>query len=87
MFSDKQRIKQTLINLVDNYYKFTSESHISLNIRKSRLCFKRVIEFRVEDTGVGISEQDRSAFFTFFGMLDTIKNSKHNVCGIGLIVS
>jgi signal transduction histidine kinase len=87
VFSDKQRIKQTLINLVGNSYKFTFEGHIAIKIKASRLGLKSAIEFRVEDTGVGISEQDKSKLFTLFGMLDTTKNINPNGCGIGLTVS
>lgn len=87
MTSDKLRVKQTLINLIGNAYKFTFKGHIKILVRRCLLRGQRGIEFTVEDTGVGISEQDKTKLFKLFGMLDKTKAINPNGCGIGLTIS
>jgi ABC-type multidrug transport system fused ATPase/permease subunit len=85
--SDKLRVKQTLINLVGNAYKFTFKGHIKIQVKRCLLKGQRAIEFIVEDTGVGISEQDKNKLFKLFGMLDKTRAINPNGWGIGLTIS
>jgi signal transduction histidine kinase len=87
LWSDRQRIKQTFINLLANAYKFTFEGSVSLTARKILQNNKKFIEFLVADTGVGISDTDKGKLFKLFGMLDTTKTINPNGWGIGLTVS
>jgi signal transduction histidine kinase len=86
IFSDRWRIKQTLINLLWNAYKFTFKGRIltSVNLQYEP---KKTLQFKVEDTGVGMSQEDQGKLFKLFGMLDTTKSINPNGCGIGLTVS
>ena len=85
--SDRQRIKQTLINLMSNAFKFTFQGSIELKISATESEEDQLMEFSVADTGVGISESDQSKLFKLFGMLSNTKNINPNGCGIGLTVS
>lgn len=78
LWSDRQRIKQTFINLLANAYKFTFQGSVSLKARKIVKNNKKFIEFLVVDTGVGISEKDKGKLFKLFGMLDTTKRINPN---------
>ena len=79
MLGDENRIKQVLINLLDNAFKFTSEDgKVILNAYKEN----DVLVLEVKDNGVGISEEDlpkvKEKFYKG-------KNSKSH-SGIGLSI-
>ena len=54
VISDQSRIKQILLNLVSNSYKFTFNGRIVINASLKRYDFEEFVEFCVEDTGIGI---------------------------------
>ena len=74
--TDLKRLQQILKNLLSNAFKFTERGKVTLAIRSvdsgwsaDRLGLanaERVIAFEVEDTGIGISEAQRSAIFEAF---------------------
>jgi len=85
LFTDQARLTQILINLVGNALKFTMKGGITLIAKEHSQGY---IELVVEDTGVGIKEEDHDKLFKIFGKLeqtDTIVN-KHGV-GLGLTIS
>jgi signal transduction histidine kinase len=86
-YSDRWRLKQTLINLVANSVKFTFSGSITIQAKYVIQENEQMIEFTIADTGVGISQQDQSKLFTLFGMLDKTKSINPNGWGIGLTVS
>ena len=85
--SDRQRIKQTLINLMSNAFKFTFQGSIELKVVFETFKNNRALEFSVIDTGVGISDEDKPKLFKLFGMLKNTERINPNGCGIGLSVS
>jgi len=85
LFTDKARLTQILINLIGNALKFTMKGGIFITAKEDNQGY---IELAVEDTGVGIKEEDHDKLFKIFGKLeqaDTIVN-KHGV-GLGLTIS
>jgi signal transduction histidine kinase len=87
--SDRGRIKQVFLNLLSNAVKFTFEGKIVVGARflKTLSRSSRYIEFYVEDTGIGIKEDDQLKLFKLFGMISKSKTVNPNGCGIGLTVS
>ena len=85
--SDSGRIKQVLLNIMSNASKFTFDGSISLFVNLVKRGDRQMIEFRVVDTGIGISEDDQSKLFKLFGRLPQQNNINPNGCGIGLTVS
>lgn len=78
---DADKIKQVLINLLDNAIKFTDAGGtISLHLRRS----DRQVLISVEDTGVGIPEEDQERIFEMFGHASG--RSQPRGTGIGLSV-
>ena len=63
VFSDSKRYKQVLFNLVGNALKFTFRGHIALKITYDD---EHLIS-EVEDTGIGMSREDLTNLFKFFG--------------------
>ena len=92
--SDLGRIKQILMNLISNAYKFTQRGGITLEVRRKlvsdehHLQSTQFLAFKVVDTGVGIAKSDIPNLFQLFGTISKHKwrlNSKGT--GLGLTIS
>lgn len=79
LYSDPSRIKQVLINLIDNAIKFTTRGSIAVSCKRRR---KEVV-FTVADTGTGIREEDQKNIFSRFSRYDYEGLNKEGT-GIGL---
>ena len=87
LIGDELRIKQVLINLLNNAIKFTHEGQITLSI-SSRLEGGRCrLIASVEDTGIGIKTEDMEKIFILFQQVDTKKNRNIEGTGLGLSIS
>ena len=83
VYSDPNRLKQILLNLLSNSLKFTTEGHIKLRIEDfTEQEDQPTYKLTVEDTGLGIKEKDLGKLFQLFGRLED--SSKINRTGIGL---
>ena len=93
LIGDEVRIKQILINILNNAVKFTNQGTITLTIKwrggndtvdqgegLGVLCIS------VKDTGIGISEDDLAKLFTAFGQINTKKNRNVEGTGLGLAI-
>ena len=82
--TDQGKLRQVLINLVDNATKFTDTGSIILRVsyyeRESRL------GFAIEDTGMGIAKKDLDSLFDLFTQTESGKNSQGGT-GLGLAIS
>ena len=92
--SDIGRIRQVLINLISNAFKFTMEGGITLHIRvKSEfdpIRFERwrYLKIKVSDTGIGINESEIPKLFKLFGMVNQYRNNINSRgTGLGLSIS
>lgn len=84
LYADNTRIRQVMINLVNNAIKFTSNGRIAL--RASRLDGARVL-VTVKDTGLGIPPDHLEAIFQEFTQVDTSTTRKVGGTGLGLPIS
>ncbi len=88
LVGDAGRIRQILMNLVGNAIKFTEQGHILLQVRSRPVSDKdAVVEVTVEDTGIGIPEQERSLLFESFFQADGSTTRQHGGTGLGLAIS
>ncbi len=86
--SDELRLKQVLLNLLNNSVKFTNKGHISLSCVPETLeSGKLKLNFKIRDTGIGIKEEDLGRLFGEFEQLDTKKNRNIVGTGLGLAIS
>jgi signal transduction histidine kinase/PleD family two-component response regulator len=85
---DPNRIRQILVNLVSNAIKFTEYGEISLI---SQIEFEdekqMVLRFNVQDTGIGIAEDDQTRLFTPFSQVDASITREYGGTGLGLSIS
>ena len=86
LFGDEVRIRQVLVNVLNNAVKYTKEGSVDLLVQGERTPDGMVIlQFAVTDTGIGIRAEDMDKLFGDFERLDQKEN--HNVEGTGLGLS
>jgi len=82
--SDLTKIKQVLFNLLSNASKFTENGKISLRVLVND---NNNIQFDIEDTGIGMSEEQLSNIFNAFSQADASIQERYGGTGLGLIIS
>ena len=87
LIGDELRIKQVLINLLNNAVKFTPEGHITLSVGCTVVGDTCQLVFSVQDTGIGIKPGDVEKIFVLFEQIDTKKNREIEGTGLGLSIS
>ncbi|MCB0394228.1 MAG: response regulator, partial [Bdellovibrionales bacterium] len=86
LVGDARRLKQVILNLINNSLKFTDSGFVSLEIRVLKSNGNHVeLEFVVSDSGIGIKNEDRERIFKSFVQLDP--SSTRNKGGVGLGLS
>ena len=86
--TDETRLNQIFSNLLSNAIKFTHTGSITLGARKiSSTSKKALIQFMVQDTGIGISVHKQQEVFDSFTQADTDTTRKYGGTGLGLAIS
>ncbi len=87
---DPTRLKQVIVNLLGNAFKFTDSGEISIqasvveNDKDKQLC---TVRFDVSDSGIGISEEKLNLIFATFSQVDSSTTRKFGGTGLGLAIS
>lgn len=85
---DSTRLKQVLINLVNNALKFTEQGSVTLHVKTLYKDTENTrIYFGVEDTGIGIPQDKLASVFEKFTQADTSTTRKYGGTGLGLSIS
>ena len=85
---DNVRIRQVLINLLNNAVKFTKSGNVSLKISTRPISDKNVMLIAsVSDTGCGISQENIGRLFKMFRQIDSKRNRNVEGTGLGLAIS
>ncbi|MDG1755522.1 MAG: response regulator [Rhodothermales bacterium] len=85
---DAARLRQVLVNLLGNATKFTREGEVQVRISflsRSVNCLR--LKFEVEDTGIGITEQQLSTLFDPFKQAEVSTSRRFGGTGLGLSIS
>ena len=85
---DDGRIKQVLINILNNAIKFTKEGYVRVSVvgRPGEREDEEILTFRVEDTGCGIRQEDLGKIFEDFRQVDSKRNRSVEGTGLGLAI-
>ena len=87
LFGDEVRIKQILVNLLNNAVKYTREGSVTLHVEKETVNEDQVaLSFSVSDTGIGIKQDALPYLFDAFQRVDVEKNTKIEGTGLGLSI-
>ncbi len=87
---DPTKIKEVVINLLSNAVKFTnSGGNINVDIRKlpSDTPNRTQVKFMVQDSGIGVSGEQKAKIFEAFSQADTSITRKYGGTGLGLTIS
>jgi CheY-like chemotaxis protein len=89
VIGDSLRLKQVIINLINNAIKFTSKGEVFIKVFLSQAVSDNGLEigFSVKDTGIGIPEDKLSTLFKAFSQVDSSTTRKYGGSGLGLIIS
>lgn len=86
---DEIRIRQIMLNIINNAIKYTEEGSVSIDITIEDIPHseKRLLVVKVSDTGIGIKEEDRNKLFKRFQRLDEERNRNVEGTGLGLSIT
>ena len=87
LFGDDVRIRQILVNLLNNAVKYTHQGSVSLTIGGKKTDGKILLDFAVEDTGIGIKEEDISKLFKEFERIEEERNRNIEGSGLGMNIT
>ncbi|MBR5421258.1 MAG: EAL domain-containing protein [Lachnospiraceae bacterium] len=88
LYGDEFRLKQVMMNILNNAVKYTDEGSIHLTIEGEYYSEEEVLlKIIVEDTGCGIREEDQSRLYEMFQRLDMERNRTVEGTGLGLAIS
>ncbi len=87
LIGDEVRIRQIMINLMTNAVKFTHTGAVTLNVSHSVQAYGINLKISVEDSGIGITEENLEKLFSNFQQVDTRKNRSIEGTGLGLAIS
>jgi len=89
IFSDPTRVRQILTNIIGNAIKFTEQGHVHVKVgwRGPRTYSEGVLEIVVEDTGIGINEDQIHRLFQPFAQVDSSTTRLFGGTGLGLALS
>ena len=87
--SDIIRLRQILINLINNGLKFTPKGEILITVKNlTPVSENRIsLQFEVKDTGIGIPENRKHRLFQAFSQVDASTTRKYGGTGLGLAIS
>lgn len=85
--TDQTRLRQILLNLLGNAFKFTSEGEVSLHVEREQRVGGSWVLFKIEDTGIGMSPEQMEKIFDVFTQADHLTTRKYGGTGLGLAIS
>lgn len=88
---DPGRLKQILLNLLDNAVKFTTHGYVSIHVEPAEdnkhSSHEQCLLFTVRDTGSGIPPESLTEIFELFAQADSCPNREFSGTGLGLTIS
>ena len=88
LFGDELRLKQVLTNIANNAVKFTDKGEVALRVELIRNANSSVLlQFSVEDTGIGMSEEQIKNLFIPFTQAEASTTREYGGTGLGLAIS
>ncbi len=94
IIGDSLRVRQILLNLIGNAFKFTEAGEILLRVKRVGFTEgegeepgRLTLEFFVKDSGIGIEKEKQNRLFSAFSQVDNSTSRKYGGSGLGLAIS
>jgi len=88
LIGDALRIKQIIVNLAGNAIKFTDNGFVNINIEHKYVDNqKALVKVTVEDSGIGMTQEQQQTIFEAFGQADQSVTRLYGGTGLGLVIS
>ncbi|MCG8672463.1 MAG: response regulator [Pseudomonadales bacterium] len=89
IYGDPTRLRQIILNLVGNAFKFTEKGEIliSISLKQERMGGECELLFRIKDSGIGITKEQQQKLFQSFHQADDSTTRKYGGTGLGLSIS
>lgn len=86
LYGDVGKIRQVMVNLLNNAVKYTNEGKVTLTVRGNLVNDNINLKIKIKDTGIGIKEENIEKLFADFERVDTEKNKDIEGTGLGLAI-
>jgi len=83
LYGDSLRLSQILLNLINNAIKFTASGYVKVSIKQ----VGKIYTFVVEDSGIGMNQEQKSTLFQAFSQADSSTTREYGGTGLGLVIS
>jgi signal transduction histidine kinase len=87
LYTDLRRLRQVLVNLLGNALKFTDAGRVVLRLAERDGARGPLLRFEVQDSGIGISEEQMGRLFQPFAQADASTARRYGGTGLGLSIS
>lgn len=88
LLGDSARLREVLVNLVDNAVKFTHDGEVVVSVEHQEKSRREVaLEIAVRDTGIGIEREKQRAIFDAFNQADNSTTREYGGTGLGLTIA
>ena len=87
LYGDDTRIRQILVNIMNNAIKYTETGSVTLSVSGEIGQEYVLLHFSVKDTGIGIKEEDMERLFAKFERIDEKKNKYVEGTGLGMSIT
>ena len=88
LYGDSLRIKQVLLNIMNNAIKYTDKGFVRFALKvQATVKMECVLQFTIQDTGMGIKEEELPKLFDSFAQMDKVKNHAKEGTGLGLSIA
>lgn len=86
-FADVTRVKQVLLNMMNNALKFTEKGSVVVDVTVENGTELSELIFDISDTGIGLTAEQQSRMFQPFSQADSTTSKKFGGTGLGLVIS
>jgi len=86
VLTDRNRVRQVLVNLLTNAVKFTGQGEVALLVTRIGVD-PGMVAFEIRDTGIGIPEEALGSLFESFTQVDGTRSRSFGGTGLGLTIS
>jgi signal transduction histidine kinase/DNA-binding response OmpR family regulator/HAMP domain-containing protein len=87
LHTDRTKLKQSLLNLLSNAAKFTTNGVIALDVKRSSPGAEPAVSFVVSDSGIGMTPEQVSRLFEAFAQADASTTKRFGGTGLGLAIT